>query len=235
MAYTRPWVDSESEPEDSDLISAGAEEIRDTKVDIREREEVDRYWGVGEDDGEYKKVTLHDQTDDPLSQENKGIVFTKEVSGLSELHYRDSDGSIAQITKDGSLNYPSKEYAYYAIGSDETQRDVTWSDWAEIPGLDVEIAVESGDIIIVQLVASCDLSVEADGEVRIYVKSGTGDYILQPSAVVTSTYARTLSLFMVLEAAADETTTFACQGKVSTGTMSVDYRAMIVNILGKKA
>jgi len=232
--YTRPWVDSESEPEDSDLISAGAEEIRDTKVDIREREEVDRYWGVGEDDGEYKKVTLHDQAVNPLSQENKGIVFTKEESGLSELHYRDSDGDITQITKDGILNYPSREYAYYAIGSDETQRDVTWSDWAEIPGLDVEIAVEDGDIIIAQLVASCDLSVIAAGAVRIYQKSGTGDYILQPQGVIVSTYARSLSLFMVFESVADETMTFASQGKVSTGTMSVDYRAMIVNILGKK-
>jgi len=232
--YTRPWADSESEPEDSDLISAGAEEIRNTKVDIREREEVDRYWGVGEDDGEYKKVTLHDQTENPLSQDNKGIVFTKEESGLSELHYRDSDGNITLITKDGELYYPSKEYAYYAIGSDETQRDVTWDDWAEIPGLDVVISVKAGDIVIAQLVASCDLSVVAAGAVRIYQKSGSGSYILQPSAVVTSTYARTLSLFMVLEATAKEDVTFACQGKVSTGTMSVDYRAMIVNILGKK-
>lgn len=49
-------------------------------------------------------VYLGTQTSDPTGVAAKGIVYTKNVSSITELHFVDSGGSVVQITSNGSLN-----------------------------------------------------------------------------------------------------------------------------------
>lgn len=51
-------------------------------------------------------VGMYAQTTDPIYAADKGIAYTKEADGITELFYRDSDGDILQISKAGRFNLP---------------------------------------------------------------------------------------------------------------------------------
>lgn len=107
MVYTDTWDGTfEDNPEDSDDIGKGAEEIRDLKLALRERLEHDHYWdpaGTDADHGEHKQVTLRELAADPTNEANKGFLYTKDDSGDTELYYIDDSGNVVQITADGAL------------------------------------------------------------------------------------------------------------------------------------
>jgi hypothetical protein len=111
MAYTDTWNAAfEALPADGDNVSEGAERIRDGKVGIRERMEKDHYMdiaGTDADHGEHKWVTLREQGAAPSNVANKGFLYTKDVSGATELFYEDDDGTEIQLTNGGSINLPS--------------------------------------------------------------------------------------------------------------------------------
>ncbi|MGW8369302.1 MAG: hypothetical protein ACWGPN_11570, partial [Gammaproteobacteria bacterium] len=48
-------------------------------------------------------MTLLEQGSDPTSAANKGIVYTKDVGGITEVFHRDSAGTITQITDNGRV------------------------------------------------------------------------------------------------------------------------------------
>lgn len=81
----------------------GASRIRSFKKAVRERMEVDHSLAGDADDGAHKKMTMIEQGSDPSAVANRGFVYTKDVSGITELFYRDSAGNIAQITAGGLL------------------------------------------------------------------------------------------------------------------------------------
>lgn len=100
MAFTDTWNAAfEALPADNEVLSQGAERIRDHKLAVRERLAVDHSWAGDADDGKHSKVTLPEQGSDPTNIANTGIVYTKDDgSGNTELYYVDEGGNVTQIT-----------------------------------------------------------------------------------------------------------------------------------------
>ena len=108
MAYSFNWNDTfEAVPGDSDAISDGAGRIRDLKEAIQERMAHDHYMTVGgtnADHGEHQKIIFHEpESSYPVPGENKGALYTKNVSDKAELHWTDEDGNNLPLTSAGGL------------------------------------------------------------------------------------------------------------------------------------
>lgn len=104
MAHTRTWNAAlEAIPPNSQAASQGATRIRDFKLDFRERFELDHVMDESNDDGFHKQVTLEEQPSSPSNIANKGRLFTKDVSGETELFYIDAGGTEFRITDNGKL------------------------------------------------------------------------------------------------------------------------------------
>lgn len=95
----------EATPASSSAISAGDDDLRDLKRNIRERLEIDHDFDAtgGNDTGEHMKVTLRVRTA-PTQEADKGMLYAKDVSSKAELHYIDEDGNEVQITTSGSVS-----------------------------------------------------------------------------------------------------------------------------------
>ena len=108
MAYSFDWNSGfEDVPGDSDAISDGAGRIRDLKEAIQERMAHDHYMTVGgtnADHGEHQKIIFHEpESSYPVPGENKGALYTKNVSDKAELHWTDEDGNNLPLTSAGGL------------------------------------------------------------------------------------------------------------------------------------
>lgn len=104
-SFTRTWDTAyEAQPADTEQASGGGDQIRDLKTDTRERMEVDHSFDGDTNDGAHKKVTLLEQASNPTSAANTGFLFTKDVSGVTEVFYMDSAGTVKQLTSSGVLN-----------------------------------------------------------------------------------------------------------------------------------
>ena len=101
------WNSSfEAVPANTDSVSAGAGVIRTLKEAIRERLARDHYHdlsGTQSDHGLHNKVTLIEQSSDPSAVTDRGILYTKDVSGVTEVFYRDSSGNVVQLTSGGKI------------------------------------------------------------------------------------------------------------------------------------
>lgn len=93
-----PFNPNEALPGDTDIVSAhpsGARTFRDV---------MESWMLINHDTaGDHFQVNLPEQGSDPSAISNKGILYTKDVSAISELFYRDSAGSVLQITSAGSI------------------------------------------------------------------------------------------------------------------------------------
>lgn len=102
--FARTWnATYEATPANSEDRSIGAQRDRETRVDVRERLEVDHSMAGDADDGAHKKATLIEQSSDPSAVANRGFLYTKDVGGITELFYRDSAGTVTQVTSNGSV------------------------------------------------------------------------------------------------------------------------------------
>lgn len=100
--FTRTW--DETIPPNTQAASQGANRIRDHKVDVKERLEVDHSMAADADDGAHKKVTLVEQASAPTNATDRGFVYAKDVAGVTELFYEDDTGAEIQITVGGKVN-----------------------------------------------------------------------------------------------------------------------------------
>jgi len=100
-----------TKPSGSDSISQGDDIIRNDKEYLEDTLSRDHHFPgtYGTDAGEHKKVTLREQSADPSSSSDKGILYTKDVDGVTELFYIDSSGNVKQLTSGGKLNVESDE------------------------------------------------------------------------------------------------------------------------------
>lgn len=103
--FTRTWnAGYESSPANTQAASQGAQRIRELKLDVRERLAVDHIFGDGSaNEGYHNIVHLAEQGSDPSGVANYGVLYTKEISTITELFYRDSAGTITQITQNGNI------------------------------------------------------------------------------------------------------------------------------------
>jgi hypothetical protein len=69
------------------------------KVDVSERMAIDHIWNVDTaTDGYHKQVSMLELGADPTAAANYGIVYTKDVSGVTHLFFRSADSVVRQIT-----------------------------------------------------------------------------------------------------------------------------------------
>lgn len=123
-AFNEAWNSTfESLPTDTEQESLGASRIRDLKQQLRLRLSQDLSWNGDGNDGYHNKVTLIEQSGDPTSVMDAGavagILYTKSVSGNSELFFKDSNGAVNQITTNGQIasSVPSGAIFYTAAPS----------------------------------------------------------------------------------------------------------------------
>jgi len=103
MVHTRNWNAAlEAIPADSAAAAQGANRIRDLKVDVRERLDLDHIMDEDTtDDGRHRHVCLVEQAGDPSNLANKGFLYTKDVAGVTDLFYEDDSGDVLQLTDNG--------------------------------------------------------------------------------------------------------------------------------------
>lgn len=105
MTFSITWnLAFEATPAAGDDASEGATRFQELKLAIRERLAIDHSLAGDANDGAHKKVTLLEQSGDPTLAANTGFFYTKDVSGVTEVFYMDSNGAVTQITKGGSIN-----------------------------------------------------------------------------------------------------------------------------------
>ena len=103
--FTRNWdEDYEALPTDDNYGYEIDNYIRQGRIDVRERLEVDHVLVGSTNDGKHHKVTLPQQSSAPDAIASTGIIYTKEISGKAELFYRDEDGNEVQLTTGGTIN-----------------------------------------------------------------------------------------------------------------------------------
>lgn len=105
MPHTRTWDAAyEATPPNTQNASQGAQRIRELKLDIRERLDLDHIMDDDDtNDGRHRHVALVEQSSDPGNLTDKGFLYTKEVDSLTELFYEDDAGTVFQVTSDGKL------------------------------------------------------------------------------------------------------------------------------------
>lgn len=107
MAHSATW--DKTAPSNSDKSGLGADNMRTLKRDAEERMQLDHHWTSSLDitvetaDGYHKKATLKSSTA-PASMSDAGIIYAKDVSAKSQLHYKNNDGVETKITEGGKLN-----------------------------------------------------------------------------------------------------------------------------------
>lgn len=103
--FTRTWNGAyEASPANTQAAAQGAQRIRELKIDIRERMEVDHIYGTGSvDEGAHNFVHLKEQGSAPGGAADYGVMYSKDVSGVTELFYKDSAGTETQITQNGNI------------------------------------------------------------------------------------------------------------------------------------
>ena len=105
MAHTRTWDAAyEATPPNTQNASQGAQRIRELKLDIRERLDLDHIMDDDDTyDGRHRHLGLVEQAGDPANLATIGFLYTKDTSSISELFFEDDTGTLFQITDDGKL------------------------------------------------------------------------------------------------------------------------------------
>ena len=95
----------ETNPANTQAFNLGDDRIRELKTQFREIFEIDHYFtlsGQDENYGRHRQLTLIEQGVAPTAVSNALILYTKEVSSKSELHYKTPDGTEKQLTSKGN-------------------------------------------------------------------------------------------------------------------------------------
>lgn len=107
--FARDWTGAyEGQPSDGENVNLGATRIRNLKVDVRERLQVDHAFGdngpAEADDGKHLKVTLLVRSSAPGLDAGSGALYSQTINSNVELMWKDVAGNILQITTAGRLN-----------------------------------------------------------------------------------------------------------------------------------
>lgn len=105
MVYVKTW--DETKPAGSRALSLGDDDIREFKYAIRERlQGGGMYFPDTNDDnaGLFNWIKFIEQSSNPTQETNRGFLFTKDVSGVTELYWMDSAGNVSQLTTAGKFS-----------------------------------------------------------------------------------------------------------------------------------
>ena len=102
--YTETW--DETVPAGSRDANLGDDDIREFKRAIRERLAGGGMNFPSTDDanaGLFNNVKFIEQSSNPTAEANRGFLFTKDVSSVTELYWMDSGGNVIQLTSGGKV------------------------------------------------------------------------------------------------------------------------------------
>lgn len=104
MPFIRTWNTTyEGQPADGEDALIGASRIRNLKVDVRERLDVDHSWLGDNNDGKHQQLSLRPLSVDPIVVTDEAFLYSKLVSGDPELFYRDDVNAVFQLTGKGGI------------------------------------------------------------------------------------------------------------------------------------
>lgn len=104
MTYIQTW--DETVPAGTRALNLGDDDIRAFKVAIRERLAGGGMHFPSTDDanaGLFNNVKFIEASANPTVEANRGFLFTKDVSGVTELYWMDSSGNVMQLTSGGAF------------------------------------------------------------------------------------------------------------------------------------
>jgi hypothetical protein len=88
-------------PADTAIVSQYPANARTARAAVRTNFGIDHQETDGATVGMHQAIRMLVQGSDPASAAGRGVLYTKEVSGVVELHFRDSAGAVLQITSAG--------------------------------------------------------------------------------------------------------------------------------------
>lgn len=104
-SYVETW--DVSKPAGNRSLSLGDDDIRELKRALDERLNEDHVKPSDESGvttvGYHRKATLIEQSSNPATVTDAGILYTKDVSGATELFYKDAAGNVLQLTSGGKI------------------------------------------------------------------------------------------------------------------------------------
>ena len=76
--------------------------MRQLRKAVRERAEIDHSWAGDGDDGKHKQISfVNPLGGDPSTVTDEGFLYTKNVSSVVELFWKDEAGNVLQLTAVG--------------------------------------------------------------------------------------------------------------------------------------
>src|SRR3990167_3787974 len=116
MPFSAAW--DPTKPGDGRDLALGAGDIREFKVQMQERSDVDGYFPTTDDakTGYHRKTTLIEQASDPTQVADTLILYSKLVGSYSELYSRHENASAQQLTLNGKLWIEALSIASIAQG-----------------------------------------------------------------------------------------------------------------------
>lgn len=127
MAYVETW--DETKPAGTRDANLGDDDIREFKRGLTERF---RAGGVewpttdNANAGLYNYIKFIEQSGNPTSEANRAYLLCKDVSGVTELYWMDSAGTITQLTSGGKILISSIVIASEARGDIITRGASAW-------------------------------------------------------------------------------------------------------------
>lgn len=179
-------------PAGTDVPSVIDDRIRETKLAIQERENVDHYWPyasqadvAGGDEvasqytGEHRKITFYENITDPTQVTGKGHIYMKG----GELYYQDATNTTRKLTLAGAINIISADL----LGKLANNTYFTGVDNAGTGTVDL-IKATTGDIpeIKVGAVLSADTAPAVDAGIanKKYVDTKEAALVTQATASI---------------------------------------------------
>lgn len=99
---------STSTPADNSLISQFPANERNSRSAVVTNFGIDHQSTDGSQVGFHKQVTLPERASDPSAVADVGFLYTKDVSGTTEVFYRDAAGNVVQLTTAGRVRGQQK-------------------------------------------------------------------------------------------------------------------------------
>jgi hypothetical protein len=94
---------NETAPLDNSVVSQFPANERAARAAVKTNFGIDHHDDVDSSLGFHEQVTLIERGSDPSAVANIGTLYTKDVSGATEVFYRDASGNISQLTKSGRV------------------------------------------------------------------------------------------------------------------------------------
>ena len=178
------------------------------------------------DDGEHTKVTLQEQGADPTNAADKGFLYSKDVTGETELFYRDSTGAVIQLTVGGAINAQALDAFTAKLNVVQTWTKQQHYDLATLTdAASIAWNLDDEPIAKVTITASRLLANPTNLQPGTYVlkviQGGAGGFALTYGSVFK--WSNGVVPTLTTAAAAEDILTFVCDGVNMYGVESLNF------------